>query len=444
MKTIISFFLLALMTVFPLTAQKGSDLLKKAKKAQLVFKVDNSNKAKLVEATNAIDLAIKDPAIIQDAEVWLVRGTIYSEIASQRLLIQQLGIGDISELPKVEYPALEAMEAFKKGRSIASKRSEADEALKGLRGVQNYLTNEGVYAAASKNYAVAHRHFYQVLQAHKLLKDAGAESALDSEGQFDDHLYYSGLTALNAGMNSTAKIYFDELYLKKYDNPAIYEALYNIATADDSSDINDSYKYLAEGRKMYPGDTALLFAEINHFLRTNQLDELVSKLEKAIEKEPENVSLYTTLGNVYDNLYQREAQGGDPDLENLYFNNALSYYKQGIARDAKNAEAQYSIAALYYNKAAIESKALMVLADDFSSEGVKKYEQKQTEIMAIFDQALPYFKKAESLNPNDISTLIALKEIYARKDDLATSNIFKDRLNVVQNGGKNETSHFNN
>ena len=59
-----------------------------------------------------------------------------------------------------------------------------------------------------------------------------------------------------------------------------------------------------------------------------------------------------------------------------------------------------------------------------------------------FDDSLPYFKRCEKLNPNDAITLIALREIYARKDDLDTSNIFKERLEKVQSGGKNDTSYF--
>ena len=86
----------------------------------------------------------------------------------------------------------------------------------------------------------------------------------------------------------------------------------------------------------------------------------------------------------------------------------------------------------------------MVLGDDFSDEGVKKFDQKKAEIMEIFDTALPYFQKAESQDPNEMSVLIALTEIYAQKNDLEKSKIFKDRLDNVRNGGKNASSYFSN
>jgi Flp pilus assembly protein TadD len=61
--------------------------------------------------------------------------------------------------------------------------------------------------------------------------------------------------------------------------------------------------------------------------------------------------------------------------------------------------------------------------------------------MALFDQALPNFQKAESLDANDLGTLTALAEIYARKEDALAAE-FQKRLNRVKNGGKNPASYF--
>jgi hypothetical protein len=63
-------------------------------------------------------------------------------------------------------------------------------------------------------------------------------------------------------------------------------------------------------------------------------------------------------------------------------------------------------------------------------------------MISEFDKALPYFKKAESINSNDQNTLIALKEIFAKKNDMKMSGEFKSRLETVQGGGKNAKSYF--
>lgn len=61
--------------------------------------------------------------------------------------------------------------------------------------------------------------------------------------------------------------------------------------------------------------------------------------------------------------------------------------------------------------------------------------------MAPFDQALPNFQKAESIDANDLNTLTALAEIYTRKEDTLAAE-FQKRLNRVKNGVKNTASYF--
>ena len=124
------------------------------------------------------------------------------------------------------------------------------------------------------------------------------------------------------------------------------------------------------------------------------------------------------------------------------FSEALNYYQQALSKDENYTDAIYSIGALYYNKAAVYTQELSVLADDYSKEGLKKYDALKEKVNGEFDKALPYFQKAEKVDANDMNTLIALKEIYARKNDLELSNEFKTRIERVQSGEMNATSYF--
>jgi hypothetical protein len=65
-----------------------------------------------------------------------------------------------------------------------------------------------------------------------------------------------------------------------------------------------------------------------------------------------------------------------------------------------------------------------------------------SEMKSLFDKALPFFKKAESLAPADINTLIALKTIFERKNDSALYQEFTKRLKTLEAGGKIEKSYF--
>jgi tetratricopeptide (TPR) repeat protein len=121
---------------------------------------------------------------------------------------------------------------------------------------------------------------------------------------------------------------------------------------------------------------------------------------------------------------------------------AKSNYSKALVKNPDYLDANYSLGALYFNKAAIRTQEMNALPEDFSSAGLKKMEVIKNEVIALFDLALPYFQKAESIDPNDLNTLIALNEIYARKDDDVLSPEIKKRLDIVKGGGKNTGSYF--
>jgi tetratricopeptide (TPR) repeat protein len=424
-----------------LTAQDGKKLMRQASRDLSSFNLDPSgNQDKLASAASNITEALQDPEMAADAGAWNVKGDIFSQIATQTIAFAQLG-QDPGGLPKVEDPAYQAFEAYMKGYELAEKRFETRDALKGLFAVQGPLSQMGIQMyEQEKDYEGAFNNFKAVLEAHKVLKENKDNSMLDKEEDYYNQLYITGLAALNSNKLQEAEPLFNELMASNFDKPLIYEAMYRIE--EERSGPEAAYKYIEQGREKFPDEVSLLFADINYHLKTNRLDELIGKLEAAIEKEPENVSLYSTLGNVYDNLYQRETEAGNDEKAQEYFDKAKSYYEQALERDPDNFDATYSIGVLYYNKAAAMTTEMQTLADDYSKEGLKRYEELQEKMFAQFDKALPWFKKCEQLNPNDLNTLIALREIHAKKNELEVSEEFKRRIEVVQGGGTNEDSYY--
>ena len=160
------------------------------------------------------------------------------------------------------------------------------------------------------------------------------------------------------------------------------------------------------------------------------MESLISKLEKAAQLDPNNVSIYVTLGQIYDKLYQDNA-AKDPAKAEEDFNKAMSYYNQAVTRDPKSFDAIYSIGALWYNKAAAYSIELNELSNDYTPAGTKKYDAKKAQMDETFVKALPFFQQAEELNPKDVNTLIALKEIYARQDKFDLVETYKKKLEAL-------------
>jgi tetratricopeptide (TPR) repeat protein len=449
MKNLFLVFMLTAISATRILAQDGEAGLKDANRSFNTFKLDpGNNKGKLGEAVKAIELAAQDPATAILVKTWQLRGDIYNEVAAQKINARQLaasglGIGDgAAELPAVDHPGLLAAESYKKVLEIALKKPEKNLAIKGIAALQNNLQNLAIYQYEDQDQLSAFNSFAACLEMHDILVANGEVSMFDDPAKYEDQVFYVGLTGVAAGENQAAKPYLMKLYDMKANKPNIFELLYNIESAETSPEA--AYKFLEEGRKRFPDEISLLFAEINHYLRIGKLDALIGELKKAIELEPTNVTLYTTLGSVYDNLYSKEASAGNKEAAESYAASALDYFNQALAKDPGNFDALYSIGALYYNKAASMTQELNKLADDYSRAGLEKFKAKQAEVVAQFDLALPYFKKCEMSNPNDRNTLIALKEIFAKKDDLGLSNEFKSRLEKLDAGETIAEPYFKN
>jgi hypothetical protein len=118
----------------------------------------------------------------------------------------------------------------------------------------------------------------------------------------------------------------------------------------------------------------------------------------------------------------------NPSGAEEYFTKAMSYYQQAMTKDAKSFDAVYSIGALWYNKAAAYSVELNALSSDYTPAGNKKYEAKKAQMDDAFTKSMPFFIQAEQLQADDINTLIALKEIYARQEKYDKVEEYKQKL----------------
>jgi tetratricopeptide (TPR) repeat protein len=326
------------------------------------------------------------------------------------------------------------MMAFNKAEKSRYKKS----ALKGLSVMQSNLSNQGKVAYQAQDYKKAYDAFAKGIEVHNFLEANGGTSLMMGD-LINDEKFFAGLTALLNEDYPNAKKYYEELYnTEGYDDASIYDGLAKIAMQE--KDMSTAENYLNEGREAFPEDKALLFSQINLYLQANKLDVLMASLDEGIAADPENPSLYLVKSQTYETLYNQSLEAGEPD--NAKFDAAIATLEKGLEMAPDDAKLTYAIGLLQFNRGATMSQELQLLADDLSKEGVKKYDAMLKTVDAQFEKALPYFQKAEMADPNDQSTLQALKAMYARKDMIEVSNVFKERLETVQAGGENKTSYF--
>ncbi len=428
--------------VFVGLANAQEDPAKALKKAKTLLVAYNTNPgeniAKLTEAKEKIDLAMADEAIQGTFKGWSTKGDIYNTMASVDVT-EYFRMAALAEADgfTFQYPgtAMVAYEAIKMGLSKAVKKYETKEMLKQLQSVNNNLAQIGNIFLEKKNYGNAYNSLNSVLEIHDILEENGVETILQAEEEYNNHAYVVGYCAMAAKQNDRASDLFQKLIEAKYEEPSLYAHMFNL---NKEANEEKALKYLTEGRETYPDNKEILFAEINYYIGKEDFKTLRGKLAKAIEADPNNPSVYSALGNVYMNLFQQEFAAGNNSVADEYFNSSKEYYEKALALDDSLFDVQYSIGSLYYNKAVEVTKVM----NELPVNEAKKYEALNAQAKEFFGTALPYFKKAESMNASDMNTLIALKEIFARLDDFEKSGEFKARLEQVQAGAKIEKSYF--
>ncbi len=430
MKKLLLIFIGMTLALGSMNAQSPKSMYKKAKKLLSNYYFNpGENEKNLYEAADLINQALQDSVMASERKVWIVKGKIFNELANNEVKKKILDPNY-----KIAYPnaAIEAFDAFAAAYEKCEKSRHKKEVLKLLKETENHLNNIAAYEFQDKNYSKAFDNFIRTCKAFHMFKEAGKEdqSRLADPKLRKEQKLYTGYSAYYGGKKDKAEHFFMELAEAGTDQPFVYEALFNINLEKGNKE--EALKYLDEGRKLFPNDTGLLFAEINYYIKEGKLDVLTAKLKKAIELDPENVTVYTTLGSVYDQLHTKAFEAGDTAKTKEYFNLAMKYFTKATEIDSTNFDAIYSIGALYYNSAANYTKEINKYANDFSAEGTKKYNELKAKMVDLFTQALPYFEKAYSINDKDLSVLQALSEIYARKDMLDKSNIYREKLKAAK------------
>ena len=430
MKKCIVFLMFGLFLSSAAIAQDPGKDFKAGEKSLKKFITDETKVGDLNEGMALMNSAFEDETFASVAKNWINKGNVLNEVANAEFKRKTI---DPNYQLASDKAAIKAFKAYKKAASLTTKKNELKSVENGMIENESHLNNFAIFAYQIQDYTTAFDNFSASIKAYDLMQELGKTSRLSEEDLLSDQYFFTSVSGYYSQRFEEAEPYLIKLDEMGKDEPFIYEALFNM---NSDKDADKATMYLEKGRAKFPDDTGLLFAEINFYLKQGRLDELISKLELAIEKEPDNVSIYTTLGSVYDQLHQKELTAGNEEQSTIYFDKAMEWYNKVLERDATNFDATYSVGALYYNKAATYVEALNDLAADLSVAGMKKYDETKQEMDGLFEQALPYFQKAETMDGNDMNTLIALKEIYARLNDLEKSNGYKARIEALQGGGE--------
>lgn len=351
------------------------------------------------KAKEFINQATEDPSTKDKAKTWFTKGDLYVMMSENPQYAQT-----------TPPPHVEAYNAYKRMIEIDPdfERESMNTKFPSL-AFQFY--NQGVGLYKENKFAEAATAFEKTVKIRNM----------EGGRRFKGNPGFDTLAAFTKEMLAYSLIYENKnedaikLLLAMKDDPitkkpSTYLSLSEAYSKLDKKD--EQIKILTEARALYPNDANLRNEEINYYIATNKVPELVGKLEAAVKQEPNNAEFHATLANLYMGLgMPKEGKPAVPEAKE-YLAKAEASYKKAISLDPDNAEINYNTSVFYYSQAYDITMKMNDLKE--TAEDNKKYAVYKKEREAMFNTALPYAEKAYSvLAPKENKLSAKEKEIYA-------------------------------
>lgn len=359
-----------------------------------------------VGAREAINAALQDETTKDLADTWYVAGLIgYKEC--EYLTQQSYLTGKVDDQKKGE-AVVESYNYFLKADNIAmtpvlDKKGNEKVDTKTHKNIQQnmldyYLGQElvkyGIWLNDQRDFAGA----YEVFKMHTdipnlpMMQDDKLQAKMPRDTIYEQYVYYSGLFATQAGMHKEAIEIFESLKDGNYEPITSNQFLYQ-----EYVELNDTVNFirvLKDATERFPGEPWFLQNLINFYIFSNQEQEAVEYLNKAIEREPNVAQYYHIRGNLNESLGNYDAALAD-------FDNALNI-------DPTLADAMAGKGRVYYNQAVKMNEAAAYINDN------NEYQQALKAMDEVFAKSLPYFEKAHEMEPDNRNYMTTLKQLYYR------------------------------
>jgi len=219
-------------------------------------------------------------------------------------------------------------------------------------------------------------------------------------------------------------------------SPAVYQSLIYVYNTQKKT--TEAHEVIEEARKAYPEDATIRNYELNYYIASGKQEDLVKKLEEASVKDPNNADILFNIATSYLSMANPKPPTPKPANAAELATKSEDAFQRALKIAPENAAYNYNFGALYFNQAT-EVNDQMNAITGTSDADQKKYDALKAQREELFAKSLPYFEKAYSLfsaTEKDLrdedkktykSTILALKEIYARQSKMDKSAEMKKK-----------------
>lgn len=368
----------------------------------------NVNKAKnltLMEnpdykaAREAITPALTDSTTMNLANTWFVAASIGN--AENDAFFQQMVLGkEVDRIAKGK-SLLEAYNYYLKAYDLdllpdAKGRVKPKFTKTIKEKVLDYFKNQvnfigyGAAVFEQKDYKGAVEIFEIYMNIPKLAMMA--DEKFEEDSTFKMIKYYTAIAATNAEMTDKAIKYYEDLKDDNYETLNVYQLLYEQYRG--KGDTVQFVNVLKEGFEKFPDESWFLQNLINYYIFAKKGDEAMVYLNKALTRDPNNPQYLFVMGNL------EESKGNSEG--------AKAAFEKALSADPNLADAWAGVGRLIFNKAVQMADAANSIKENKPYLAAKKKADEE------FEKSLPYFEKANELNPDDQENLRTLRTLYYR------------------------------
>ena len=357
------------------------------------------------EALRMINLAAEHPKTKASAKMFYFRGLTYLKIATE-----------YPEIGKEHPDALDvALTCFNKAIENDSKNKWTEKAKGHLLNVSIGYYNIGLNAYEAAEYQKAVDAFSKALPLLDYDVNGDLKRAGLTREELTRMLAYS---ALGLEDNEMAITNFQSLINLGYEDPSIYVGLAQLQLIE--GDTAAAMKTITAGRDMFELEKDLINMELDLYLKQGRSQELIDKLNNAIEQDPENTVYYFARAISYEELDKIQPDSG-------YVALAEADYDKIMELDPEYYDAFYNKGVMYVNK-------VSALVDEMQTKGIynpkdvavytEKINKNYTAAIGNFEYV--FENNSEMTDDDRMELARTMKKIYAQLSDMDKYNAMKD------------------
>lgn len=263
------------------------------------------NAKKYADANAQLDEFINNPKYQKNAELYYLRGKMYSDIVADSNTFKS-------------YPnALEtSLENFKKTFSTDKDKFELLFTVEGRQSLYNLYAvpyNRGIKELDSKEYKKSFTSLQLADAAGRFIFERGyGLAAVDTNLTF-----YTGYAALLSGQDELASDYFTKLVNINISDKGFEEVYKNLMIYHfNKNNIAEFEKVRTQGAKFYPKEEYFTYDEVVFINDMKDKSDRLKRIESKVERDPKNLDALSILTEIlFDRLFDQELHFYKTDAE---------------------------------------------------------------------------------------------------------------------------------